>query len=235
MRRLRSENARIVRDDRGGVLYSEGSVENIGDRLEAERALRESEMRYRSVVDNVKEVIFQTDASGAWTFLNPAWTEITGFGMDESLGECFLDFVHPDDRVVNAERFAPLIAREKDYCRHQIRYLTKDGGFRWVEVFARLTIAEDDRIVGTSGTLTDVTERRLTADALQKAKEELELKVRERSMSCMTPTRGCRPSSSSEAASNGSCRANARCSRSTCASERPISVEPTLSSHGRLG
>ncbi len=174
------ENARIVRDDRGGVLYYEGSVENIGDRLEAEHALRESEMRYRSVVDNVKEVIFQTDASGAWTFLNPAWTEITGFGMDESLGECFLDFVHPDDRVVNAERFAPLIAREKDYCRHQIRYLTKDGGFRWVEVFARLTIAEDDRIVGTSGTLTDVTERRLTADALQKAKEELELKVRER-------------------------------------------------------
>ncbi|NJK28384.1 MAG: PAS domain S-box protein, partial [Coleofasciculaceae cyanobacterium SM2_3_26] len=123
-------------------------------------ALRTSEQRYRSVVDNLTEVIFQTNAEGIWTFLNPAWEEITGFSVAESLGTCFLDYVHLDDRQVNLEKFQPLIERKKDFCRHQVRYLTKDGGFRWIEVFARLTLGDRGEILGTSGTLNDVTEVR---------------------------------------------------------------------------
>ncbi len=134
---------------------------------DTENALCESERRYRSVVDNVKEVIFQTDAAGAWTFLNHAWTEITGFALDELLGRDFLGYVHPDDRARNMALFAPLIAREKEYCRHEVRYLTRDGGFRWIEVFARLTLDEADTIIGTSGTLNDITERRRAEDALR--------------------------------------------------------------------
>ncbi|MEI7769955.1 MAG: response regulator [Chloroflexales bacterium] len=135
-------------------------------------SLADSEQRYRSVVDNVKEVIFQTDAAGAWIFLNRAWTEITGFTIGDSLGRNFLDYVHPDDRQRNQELFAPLIARQKEYCRHEVRYLTQDGGFRWIEVFARLTIDEVGAIIGTSGTLNDVTERRRAEDALYAAERQ---------------------------------------------------------------
>ena len=60
-------------------------------------SLTKSEARYRLVVNNIKEVIFQTDAQGLWTFLNPAWTEVTGFSVEESLGALFLD-VQGDDR-----------------------------------------------------------------------------------------------------------------------------------------
>lgn len=133
-------------------------------------ALAESENRFRSVVENVKEVIFQTDASGLWTYLNPAWTEITGHSVADSLGTLFLDYVHPDDRARNTALFAPLIERKKDYCRHEIRYLHRDGGFRWIEVFARLTLGTDDEVLGTSGTLTDITERR-KAEATLRASE----------------------------------------------------------------
>ncbi len=63
--------------------------------------LRESELRYRGVVDHVREVVFQTDAAGRWTFLNPAWSELTGFSAAESIGEPFAAFVHPDDRQLN--------------------------------------------------------------------------------------------------------------------------------------
>ena len=137
-----------------------------------EAALRASEERYRSVVDNVKEVIFQTDAAGLWIFLNRAWTEITGFGLAESLGRNFLDYVHPDDRQRNQDLFVPLIARQKEYCRHEVRYLTSDGGFRWIEVFARLTLDETGTIIGTSGTLNDITERRRTEEAIQIAERQ---------------------------------------------------------------
>jgi len=103
-------------------------------------ALAASGERYRSVVDNLKEVVFQTDGQGLWTFLNPAWTEVTGFPVEESLGTLFLDYVHPDDRQRNNELFEPLIQRKKDHCRHEVRYLHKNGGYRWIEVFARLTL-----------------------------------------------------------------------------------------------
>ena len=122
-------------------------------------ALWHSEARYRSVVDSVKEVIFQSDVRGVWTFLNRAWTEITGFEVTATLGTYFLDSVHPDDRAHNLALFEPLIAGTKDVCRHDVRYLTKYGGFRWFEVVARLTRDAEGRTTGTSGTLDDITER----------------------------------------------------------------------------
>ncbi|NWJ98268.1 MAG: PAS domain S-box protein, partial [Chloroflexi bacterium] len=143
------------------------SIVDITRQKEVEEALRESEGRYRSVVNSIKEVIFQTDAAGRWTFLNPAWIEITGFSVKESLGENFLNYVHPDDRERNLELFQPLIERKKDYCRHQVRYLTKEGEFRWIEVYARLTLDENEVILGTSGSLRDITKQHLAEDKLQ--------------------------------------------------------------------
>lgn len=133
----------------------------------AHSALMASEEKYKSVVLNVKEVIFQTDAEGLWTFLNPAWTEITGFTIDESLGTNFLNYVHVEDRQKNTELFLPLIRREKSYCRHVVRYNTKFGDIRWIEVFARLTLDAKDNIIGTSGTLSDITDRLIYEEKLK--------------------------------------------------------------------
>jgi PAS domain S-box-containing protein len=132
-----------------------------------EQALRESEQRYRVIVENIKEVIFQTDVSGAWGFLNRAWTEITGFEVGDSLGRPFIEYVHPDDRQRTMELFASVLLRESEACRHKVRYLTRDGGYRWIEVFARLTLDADGAIIGISGTLNDVSERHMAEQALQ--------------------------------------------------------------------
>jgi PAS domain S-box-containing protein len=119
----------------------------------------------RSVLDGLKEVAFRTDADGRWTYLNPAWTEITGFPVAESLGRPFLAYVHPEDRDLNVECFQPLIRREREHCRHEIRYLTQDGGVRRMEVSARLTLDVDGEVTGTIGTLSDVSERHPVAGA----------------------------------------------------------------------
>jgi PAS domain S-box-containing protein len=148
--------------------------QEVRKRREVESALAESEKRYRSVVDNIREVIFQTDAEGRWTFLNRAWSEVMGFSVEESLGRNFLEFVHPEDGPENAELFALLINRQKEYCRHEVRYLTKSGGSRWVEVYAGLTLIEGGGIAGTSGTLNDVTDRRTIEGELRAAKEAAE-------------------------------------------------------------
>lgn len=54
-------------------------ITNAIKRKENEEALSKSESQYRIVVNTIKEVIFQTDRGGNWIFLNPAWTEITGY------------------------------------------------------------------------------------------------------------------------------------------------------------
>jgi PAS domain S-box-containing protein len=149
-----------VKDSNGVLINFVGIKSDITERITTEAALRESEVKYRIVINNIKEIIFQTDTDGIWTFLNPAWEEITGFSVQESLGKIFLDYVHPDDRERNSLLFMPLISKEKDYLRHTIRYLTKDGGFKWIEAFARHILDERGNVIGTSGTLNDVTHRK---------------------------------------------------------------------------
>jgi PAS domain S-box-containing protein len=139
----------------------------IAQRQRIEASLREREEQYRSVVDNVKEVIFQTDARGYWSFLNPAWSDITGFAIADSIGTLFLDYVHPEDRQANLEEFQPLIEGKKEFCRHEVRYRTKSGGYRWIEVFAQLTFNASGELTGTCGTLHDITERHFSEAALK--------------------------------------------------------------------
>ncbi|MEP6619173.1 MAG: MHYT domain-containing protein [bacterium] len=144
-------------------------------------ALRESEERYRTVVSEIDEVIFRTDAEGRWVFLNEAWTQITGFTRDESLGTSHDDAVHPDDRAGSMEQCRTLIDGHADFSRQEVRYVTKTGGARWVEVHARATRSDTGQLIGTAGVIRDITERRLAEDALRAAREVAEAASRAKS------------------------------------------------------
>ena len=126
----------------------------------AQEALRQSEKKYRSVVRNLKEVIFQMDTARRLIFLNPAWTEITGFSLEESMGKGFMDFIHPDDRQFHDRQFQSLLKCQQHKCRYQIRYLPKNGGVAHIEVYASLLCADDGTVIGLSGTLNDISEHK---------------------------------------------------------------------------
>jgi two-component system, cell cycle sensor histidine kinase and response regulator CckA len=138
------------------------------ERKRSAEALDASEIKYRSVVDNIKEVIFQADREGRWTFLNPAWTEITGFRTKLSLGTKFADYIHPDDRDRHQEIIYEVIERKKSYCRDETRYVAADGSFRWMEVYAQPILNTNDNVFGISGTLSDITERKRAEAEIQK-------------------------------------------------------------------
>ncbi|MBE9126196.1 MULTISPECIES: ATP-binding protein [unclassified Coleofasciculus] len=145
----------------------------------AQKALRHSEQQYRSVVENIKEVIFQIDGDGNWTFLNPSWTRLTGFTVDESLGTNFLNYVHPDDQALHRELWQSVIVGQKACFQQELRYLTKAAECRWIEIHAHPTQGTTDKIMGISGSFQDITER-LYAAALEKEKVRLETEVIER-------------------------------------------------------
>lgn len=150
----------VIADATGEPVRLIGTLAEIGPRRDAEAALRRSEASYRSVVDNLREVVFRTDAAGRWELLNPAWEELTGFTVAETTGTSFLDYVHPEDRARCAKEFERLMGGRRAFSRSEVRYVTRDAGFRWVEVRARLTRDDRGEPSGTSGTLTDITERR---------------------------------------------------------------------------
>src|SRR5256885_9061107 len=125
-----------------------------------------SEFKYQSVVENIQEVIFQIDEAGCWTFLNPAWTSMTGFKLKETLGTRLADYIHPEDRQRHWELLQQAIDRSQSYCQDEIRFLAKDGTFRWVEVYAQPTL--DEHTLGASGTLRDITERKRAEAEIQK-------------------------------------------------------------------
>ncbi|HEX6981085.1 MAG TPA: PAS domain-containing protein [Alphaproteobacteria bacterium] len=171
----------IVRNSAGQAVRMVGVMIDLTALRQRERELQASENRYRTVVESVAEIIFQTDAEGRWTFLNPAWTDITGFSIDEALGRPFLDFVHPADRERNAAQYRSLLESGKDHGRYEVRYRTKDGGERWVEVFARVMRDEAGAVSGGLGILKDITHLKLAEAELRRAKEEAEAANRTKS------------------------------------------------------
>ncbi|MCB1916318.1 MAG: PAS domain S-box protein [Rhodocyclaceae bacterium] len=154
-----------VRDATGAeVTHMIGVLNDISERIRSER-------RYQSVVESVKDVIFQADADGRWTFLNPAWEEITGFGAKTSLGRPLGDFIHRDDADAALAELDALHDGTRDACTFDARLCTADGGWRRIKLYARASHDELGLPSGISGTLSDITER-------YNAEEELRIRDR---------------------------------------------------------
>jgi PAS domain S-box-containing protein len=141
------------------------------ERRQLNERLSDSERRHRRILDRSREVIFETDLKGRWTYLNPAWDALTGYSVEESLGRSFLDTISASDREAALERLTPLYAREIEECHQELRYLTSspDAGERWASVRSHLLTDQAGSVVGTYGTLHDVTARRAAEQARLKS------------------------------------------------------------------
>ncbi|HYG23693.1 MAG TPA: PAS domain S-box protein [Verrucomicrobiae bacterium] len=161
----------VRRDQR--IVRLVGTHVDLTLRKQAEENLRQQEALYRDVLNNVRDVVFQGDLKGRWTFLNSAWEKITGYSVEESIGRSFMDFVHPEDREENWNLFEPMMLGQEEYCQHAVRYLHKGGGFRCIEVHAQLVRNPMHACASISGTLRDITDRRAADEALRKSEEHL--------------------------------------------------------------
>jgi len=116
--------------------------------------------RYQGLISHLKEVVFQIDREGRWSFLNRAWSELTGLDVDECLGQPFLGFMHPQDKVRYLNILTYAMETDQDTLQGEFRIGTKTGDYRWVEMSNRITMDVLGGVIGVSGTLTDITERK---------------------------------------------------------------------------
>lgn len=136
--------------------------------------LQDSEAQFRTVVDAVSDVIFRTDVRGRWTFLNPAWETLTGYPLEESIGQSFLHHVVHSDREEALARVRGLSSGLFDSVRCQVRYRRSDGGERWAEVLTHRLLDDHGEVVGTAGTIVDISDRVALAAHADEARRRAE-------------------------------------------------------------
>ncbi|MFO7800987.1 MAG: PAS domain S-box protein, partial [Desulfovermiculus sp.] len=147
----------------GGILIRK----NMTAKKKMEAALRKSQQKFRSLVENAKDVIFSHTLDGHFTYLSPQVTESLGYEAQELIGRNFLDYIHPQDlSEVHSSLQELLETRALEACVEH-RMLHKNGQWRWVYVSAspqRNTEGEFESIVGVAH---DITERKLAEKRLE--------------------------------------------------------------------
>ena len=126
----------------------------------AENALRESEDRYRSLVENASDIIFKTDLNGNFTFVNPAVIRITGYKEAEIIGRQYTIMIRPDMRDNALKFFGRQFVKGLQNTYSEYPIITKDGQELWLGQNTQL-IMEDGHVVGFQVVARDISERKM--------------------------------------------------------------------------
>ncbi len=152
------------------------------ERIEAKQdqlgaALRKSELRYRSLFDEVPVALYRTTPRGQFLEANPAMVRMTGCENREQLlsVNAFELYVNPEDRA----RWQALMEENEVVADFEFQVRRRDGTAIWVRNSARAFKGEDGETVSFEGSLEDITQRKMAHDALERANEELRAKLAE--------------------------------------------------------
>ncbi len=142
----------------------------------AERALRESELRFRTLVECIPDIVWSSDSNGSLAYFNEAWYRYTGQNEQEATDWGWAAVVHPEDRQRNIAAWKHAIAMEEPF-QIEFRLLHANGGHRWH--LGRGTPLRDDQGVVRRwlGTCTDIEEQKQAQQVLARSEEELKALV----------------------------------------------------------
>jgi two-component system, sporulation sensor kinase C len=144
--------------------------------------LSESEEKFKRLSDstnyvfnNLNQAVFQVDPQGKLTLLNPAWETLTGFKLQESLGENLFSFIYHDDRFLANEEAHKYIENRATSIQEEVRIKKKDGGFIWLELNTKINYDSSGIVESAVGTLTDITHWKLSESKLLQMNENLSI------------------------------------------------------------
>ncbi|MBT4089659.1 MAG: ABC transporter substrate-binding protein [Deltaproteobacteria bacterium] len=151
----------------------------ISDRKQAENALRDSEEKYRTVIENANESIIILQGY-EFKFINPKTCELTGYSEQELLSKPFLELIHPDDRKTINDNYFSRQSGEILNETYLIRVIGKQGYMTWVEV--KPVIINWAGEIAILCFISDITARRQAEEVLLKSRDLLETEVKARTI-----------------------------------------------------
>ncbi|NJL59287.1 MAG: PAS domain S-box protein [Desulfobacteraceae bacterium] len=172
-----------------GLKESDGRVNgflcfaaDISEKKVTERALYESEKKFRLLINNLPNIVARGYVDGRVDVFDDKIERLTGYAKDEFLSRKikWTDIVLPEDRPILKQAFWDSFYHgDKSYIR-QYRIRAKNGRIIWIEEGSQIVCDEHGDIEYISGAFLDITERKHSEEALRKAHDELELRVAQR-------------------------------------------------------
>ncbi|MCD6566796.1 MAG: PAS domain S-box protein [Bacteroidales bacterium] len=178
--------AKLLLDNKGLPIGLQGATRNVTKRKKAEEALKESEQRFRFMAENTGNVLYRLQHDTmTFEYISPAITILTGYTAEEINKNHFISIVEqtviPGDPDVS---FEELEKKRKEGTtgewRAEYKILSKSGEEKWLGDHSFPWKDDSGKIIGSTGTLQDITERKLAELELAKHREHLEVLIKER-------------------------------------------------------
>ncbi len=144
--------------------------QDITERKEAEEAVRQSELRFRLLMENSMVHLAIIDAQGTVLYENPAMERILGYEIGELMGTNSFEFLHPEDFPLALEVMKQLLEAPGTVVPAEVRYRHKDGSWRVMEIKAK-NLLNEPAIRGIVVNTQDITARKQMLEALRQSEE----------------------------------------------------------------
>ncbi|MDP8240055.1 MAG: PAS domain S-box protein [Candidatus Hatepunaea meridiana] len=157
-------------------VYVLGIMRDVTERMQAEEALRESEERFRAIVEGTQACLFSTNERGRFNFVNEAALKALGYSQKELNNKFYLKFVHPSDKKRVHEVFQDQLRTSKESATIEFRFVNKSGSVGWF-MFLVNPIIKNGKTIGLTGVAQDITKRKRAEEAQRESEEKYHLLV----------------------------------------------------------
>jgi PAS domain S-box-containing protein len=156
-----------VYDDSGQPVQRVGVMRNLTERMQIQEALRESEARFRVLVEKTHDLVYSVSADGIFTYVSPQVAQF-GYTPEEWIGQPISYFLDPEAREEIMLRFRKRV-NTGDSSPVAMRWLRKDGSYDWVEVSAKNVYDDSGQPVQRVGVMRNISERMQIQEALRES------------------------------------------------------------------
>lgn len=165
-------SANIYSEDGTTLLSTIAQGTDISLKKQAEEALRQSEQRYRTILDSIEEAYFEVDIAGNFTFFNDSLSKSLGYSNDELAGMNTRDYMSPEAYKKIYNLFNQMYITGNPIKKGPYEIIRKDGSRGFHEMSASLIKDQTGQPIGFRGIAHDITERTKAEDALRESEEQ---------------------------------------------------------------
>jgi PAS domain S-box-containing protein len=162
-----------IKDSDGKILYYEGSIEDITERKKAEKALKESEEKYRIVVENTYDWEYWLDPQDRFTFVSQSSERISGYKPEEFYKDKYLfeKIIHPDDKILFFKNKS-ILNKKGERKPVQFRIITKKGKVKWIGHVCKTIRDPEGNYLGIRGSNRPIKKLKKIENAFRKSEEK---------------------------------------------------------------
>ncbi len=171
-KRFGEASVSLIKDSSGNPIAFRGVVRNITERKQTEETIRQSEERYRTILDEMEDGYFEVDLAGNFIFINDAGCRLLGYSKEkELLGTSFRGHLHKEDLEIVYNAFGDIYKTGKPERGISYRAIRKDGTIGFAEIAGFPLQNTKGEIIGFRGIGREITERKKMEEALRQSEE----------------------------------------------------------------